>query len=88
MWVGLCSFDRMGDGTCRDYRKGQIMKASQIKQGQLFIISDILLRRVYIDGYITTMKGHSGLDCIIGTNDTMLMLIAEGNTVIPFDSLK
>lgn len=66
------------------------MKARELKQGQLFLLGEkgnaILLRRVFIDGYIKTMKApHSGLDCIIGTNDISMMLVMVDNSVEPFE---
>ena len=61
------------------------MRASELKQGQLFWLNERLYRRVYWNGYIKTMVGASGLHCIIGTNDTSLTLVMLDNTVIPFD---
>ncbi len=61
------------------------MKASELKQGQLFLLSGTLYRRVYQNGYIKTMKGPSGLDCIMAANDTMFTFVMVDNSVTPFE---
>ncbi len=61
------------------------IKAIDVKQGQLFYLSGdedkILYRRVFENGYITTMRGYSGLTCIMGTNETSLTMVMVDNTV-------
>lgn len=52
------------------------IKAKYIKRGQCFIVSDILLWRVFKDGHISTIE-----NCIMGANTKTIMFIHKENEV-------